>query len=43
MEMVFFVGPPRGYITRIPGKLKSELKESLEMAVEGDGKKGIWL
>jgi hypothetical protein len=30
------VGPPRGYITTIPGQLESELREYLEMAVEDD-------
>jgi hypothetical protein len=34
METVFYVGPPRGYITRIPGQLEEELRESLEKAVE---------
>jgi hypothetical protein len=36
METVFSVGLPRGYITRITGQLESELRESLEMAVEDD-------
>jgi hypothetical protein len=43
MEMAFSVGPPRGYITRITGQLELELRGSLEMAVEDDGKKGIRL
>jgi hypothetical protein len=36
MKLVFSVGPPLGYITRIPGELESELRESLEIAVEDD-------
>jgi hypothetical protein len=36
METVFYVGPLRGYITRISGQLESELRKSLETAVEDD-------
>jgi hypothetical protein len=32
--MVFFVCPPQAYIAK--GQLESELRESLEMAVEDD-------
>jgi hypothetical protein len=35
--MVFSVGSPQGYITRITGQPELELRESLEAAVEDDG------
>jgi hypothetical protein len=41
MEIVFSMDPSPGYITRTTGQLELELRESLEMAVEDDGKKGI--
>jgi hypothetical protein len=37
MSTRFLLGPTRGYITRITGRLESELMESVEMAAEDDG------
>jgi hypothetical protein len=35
MHTVFFAGPPRGYIARIPDQLELEFKKSLVVGIKG--------
>jgi hypothetical protein len=42
MKRRFLLGPTRSYITRIQGQLESEVRESLETAVEDDEEDIVW-